>query len=246
MDIRTNDQMEWMQEAIYFGLLSCDLFAPLNIILEKKMRLDKQVQLDTIVLQPRNNCAGAGLLVEMPKLVVEKPNSQVNLLITGMVVFEERNLNGSDAGTGKSAEQWAQLAVEFARGWIIGQAGGLVVEPSAIESAHDRVEPDSGIIAYRGSVSQRVARPNYKRVIGPTLAPVGGANWNFVPNPANLDATVYYTLDGSMPRSVPDDSGAVAKQWVGAPFAAPSGTLVQWIALSPGQLPSHVGSQIIS
>ena len=27
IDVRTNDQIEWMQEALYYGMLSCDLFA---------------------------------------------------------------------------------------------------------------------------------------------------------------------------------------------------------------------------
>lgn len=256
-----NDQIEWMQEALYYGMLSCDLFAPLNLVLEKKFRADKTIQLDSIWLSQQslrplsgsNSACGAGLLVEMPRLTVDKPNSQVNHVIGSIVVFEERNLNFTPGvGTMKSAEQWAQLAVEFMRGWIIGQAGGLVVEPNAIVPARDWMTGDAklaenGIIALRGSVSQRAARPNYARAIAPALR-VTGNMATFVPV-AQADGSapiIYYTLDGSMPRSVPADDGSLALRWTGAAFAVASGTLVQWIAIQPGQLPSNVGCQLIS
>lgn len=254
IDVRSNDQIEWMQEALYYGMLSCDLFGPLNLVLEKKFRADKTIQVDSIWATPRvGGGAGAGLLVEMPRLTVDKPNSQVNHVIGSVVVFEERNLNFTPGvGTMKSAEQWAQLAVEFMRGWIIGQAGGLVVEPNAIAPARDWMTGDAklaenGIIALRGSVSQRAARPNYGRAIAPALS-VTGNMATFVPA-AQADGSapnIYYTLDGSMPCSVPRDDGSSALTWTGAAFAVASGTLVQWIAIQPGQLPSHVGCQIIS
>ena len=254
IDIRSNDQLEWMQEAIYYGMLSCDLFAPLNLVLEKKFRADKTVQLDSIWLSPRqsggNSACGAGLLVEMPRLIVDKPNSQVNHVIGSVVVFEECNLNFTPGvGTMKSAEQWTQLAVEFMRGWIIGQAGGLVVEPNAIVPAKDwitspNLAAGSGLIALRGSVSQRAARPNYGRVTMPAFS-LNGLTFTLSNGSDTPDATIFYTTDGSVPRSVPDDSGAVAQRYT-QPFSVPTGTLVQWIALKPCFLPSHIGAQIVT
>ena len=255
IDVRTNDQIEWMQEALYYGMLSCDLFAPLNLVLEKKFRADKTIQADSIWLTQRplsggNSACGAGLLVEMPRLTVDKPNSQVNHVIGSVVVFEERNLNFTPGvGTLKSAEQWAQLAVEFMRGWIIGQAGGLVVEPNAIAPARDWMTGDprmaeNGIIALRGSVSQRAARPNYARVGTPTLS-LDNLTVTITNLPTSLDAEIYFTTDGSVPRSVPDDAGAVAQRYT-QPFSVSCGTLVQWVALKAGLLPSHIGAQVIS
>jgi hypothetical protein len=254
IDIRTNDQIEWMQEALYYGMLSCDLFAPLNLVLEKKFRADKAVQMDSIWLSLRDgqSACGAGLLVEMPRLIVDKPNSQVNHVIGSVVVFEERNLNFTPgAGTMKSAEQWTQLAVEFMRGWIIGQAGGLVVEPNAIVPAKDWMPADptaaggGGIIALRGSVSQRAARPNYPRCGSPNLAIMAPLTFALTNSATTLDAEIYFTTDGSVPRSVPDDSGAVAQRYT-QPFTVPTGTLVQWVALKSGFLPSHIGAQVVT
>jgi hypothetical protein len=252
IDVRSNDQIEWMQEALYYGMLSCDLFAPLNLVLEKKFRADKAVQMDSIWLSRRDgqSASGAGLLVEMPRLIVDRPNSQVNHVIGSVVVFEERNLNMTPGtGTLKSAEQWAQLAVEFMRGWIIGQAGGLVVESNAIAPASDWMRDPAigggGIIALRGSVSQRAARPNYTRCGQPLLSIDNPLTVTLTNPPATLDAEIYYTTDGSVPRAVPDDSGAVAQRYT-RPFNVAVGTLVQWIALKSCLLPSHIGAQIVT
>lgn len=241
IDVRNADQMEWLQEAIYYVMLSSDLFARLNIVLEKKFRLDKSVELAAIWQTPRGGSTGAGLLVEMPKLTIPLPNSQVNNILGSVVVFEERNLNGTNAGTGKSAEQWAQLAVEFMRGWIIGQSGGINVEANAIVTADDWAPEESGVIALRGSVSQKVSRPNYTRTERPALT----LNGLEVTLGAVAGAEIWFTTDGSVPRSVDDDEGNAPSRYT-APFTVASGTLVQWIALASGKLPSHIGSQIIT
>ena len=243
--VRTRDQLEWMQEAIYHGLLSCDLFAGLNIVLEKKFRADSSVEVDAIWQTPRAGKSGAGLIVEMPKLNVEQPNSQVNRILGSVVVFEERNLNFTPSvGTGLTAEQWAQLAVEFMRGWIIGQSGGLVVEPNAIVPADDWISPDSGIIALRGSVSQRATRPNYARAAQPVFA-LAGLEVTLTNGAATPDADIYFTTDGSFPGNPDMVKDSTATKYTG-PFTVEAGALVQFMAVATGCLPSHVGAQLIT
>jgi len=240
IDVRTADQMEWLQDAIFYGMASCDLFANLNLVQEKKFRADSEIQMDAIWTTPRGNGSGAGLIVEMPKLVVENPNSLVNKLVVSAVVIEERNVNGSAAGTGKTAEQWAQIALEFLRGWIVGSAGGLVVETNAVVPADDWIGGDNnGIIALRASVSQKISRPNLTRCATPVIAYANG----LVTLTAASGAEIWFTTDGTMPRNCPGDNGELPRRYV-APFAAAAGTLVQAIALEPGKLPSHIAQQL--
>jgi len=108
-DIRKNDQMSWTEEALYYALKSNDLFAQLNIVLERRFRVDKEVALAAIWQTVTNSATGCGVLVEMPKLLVPQPNSQVNHLLFGAVVFEERNINWTPGtGTLHSAEYWSR------------------------------------------------------------------------------------------------------------------------------------------
>ena len=68
-DVRTLDQMEWLQEGLYLAFLACDLFAPLNIVLERKFRVDKTIEVDAIWQTPRGGKSGAGLLVVSDDIV---------------------------------------------------------------------------------------------------------------------------------------------------------------------------------
>ena len=243
--IRPTDQLEWMQEALFNGFLSCDLFNGLNIVLEKKFRLDSSVAIDSLWQTVRQGKSGAGLVVEMPKLTVETPNSQVNRILGSVVVLEERNLNFlPDTGTGLTAEQWAQLAVEFMRGWIIGQAGGLVVESNAVTPAEDWIDADSGIIALRGSVSQRATRPNYPRTAAPSFEIAAGVV-SLINNDVLSDTPIFYTTDGSFPGNPDVCPGSTATRYI-SPFAVTAGMVVHYLALAPGKLPSNVGAQTIT
>ena len=242
-DVRTLDQMEWLQEGLYLAFLACDLFAPLNIVLERKFRVDKTIEVDAIWQTPRGGKSGAGLLVEMPKLNVPHPNSQVNTLLGSVVLFEERNLNFTPSvGTMVSAEQWAQLATEFMRGWIIGQSGGLVVEANAIMPADDWIGGDGGVIALRASINQRVSRTIQARCSVPAFD-LQGTTVTLT----SAEPTIYYTLDGSFPGN-PDDTAELGgtSQIYTVPFEVTAGQVVNWMASAPGKFPSHVGTQLIT
>lgn len=243
-DIRKNDQMSWTEEALYYALKSNDLFAQLNIVLERRFRVDKEVALAAIWQTVTNSATGCGVLVEMPKLLVPQPNSQVNHLLFGAVVFEERNINWTPGtGTLHSAEYWSQLILEFMRGWIIGQMGGLVAEPTAISPAEDWIKEDDGILCYRAAVSQKLSRPVYQRCAPPALT-LAGYQVTLIPQSGT---TIYYSTDGSFPGNpaamAEDTSNSQAYT---APFTVASGTLVQWAAYQSGWFQSNVGQQVIN
>ncbi len=176
----------------------------------------------------------------MPQIRADKPNSQVNDLLTGIVIFEERNVNMTpNVGTLKSAEGWATLIAESLRGWIFGKAGGLVIEPAAVAPAHDYMGLYPGLICYRVGVSQRLSRTIIPRCDMPIetdlnlmVTLTNGAN--------SSDAIIYWTNDGSFPG--PASGG---NEYNG-PFPVNSGDIVQWAAAKPGFFLSNVSQKIIT
>lgn len=235
--------LNWLQESIYFGLQSCALFDPLNIVLEREYLADNEALVDSLWLTPRNGRSGAGCLVEMPRLIVDQPNSQVNGLLGSVVIVEERTLNLTPGtGTAKSSEEWAVLAHEFMREWIISHAGGLVPEPNAIERAKDY----SGVIAYRAAIRMRAPRTLVPRCNLPALTNNSGtitlANGADTPT-----ADIYYTTDGNFPgkAEVMARAGKSSTPYT-APFSVDPGTIVQWAAYQESCFPSFIGHQLIN
>ncbi len=239
----TVDAMTWLEESLYYGLLSCDLFASLNVVLERKFQMEQEVQRDAIWMTQRGGCTGAGAFVEMPAIRVDKPNSQVNDLVGGVVIFEERNTNlTAGVGTQVSSEQWAATVAEFMRGWILGQAGGLVIEPAAVSPANDFMSMYPGIICYRASVRQRLSRTIIPRCDNVVVTDDGGLNVTLANGALSPDADIYCTFDGSFPGQANPAAALYA-----APFPVPSGSVVQAAAYKAGNfLPSHVAVKTVT
>ena len=233
------DQLDWLQEAIGIGFQSCDVFGKLNIVQERKFLVDSTVAVDAIWQTPRAGRSGAGLLVEMPKIRVPKPNSQVNELQVSVVILEERNLNLTPVtGTGVAAEKWSATALEFLRGWIIGQAGGITPDAEAVTPARDWFNEETGVIAYRVSFTLKLSR-----VIIARCAPVAVAvdALTVTLTTATGDAEIYYTLDGTAPGS----ANPAAMKYT-EPFAVAADIVVLAAAYAPGKFPSNIAAQTIT
>ncbi len=239
--IPTQSAMELLEESIFYGLLSTSLFNRVNFVLERKFNMTAEAQRDMIWMTPRNGGSGCGGFVEMPSIKVDKPNSQVNRLLASVVFFEERNVNMTPGtGTLKSSEDWATLALEFLRGWILGQAGGLVPEPSAIDPAHDWMALYPQIICYRASVSQRLSRTIVARCDMPAIAVDGGLNITLTNGANTPDADIYWTVDGTFPCL------ATQANLYAGPFQVDSGAVVQWAAFQDPIFPSNTQSKVVT
>lgn len=240
--------MSWTEEALYYAAQSNDLFSTLNCVLERKYRLDKEIEVASIWQTPTNGAQGAGALFEMPRLLVPAPNSQVNQLLFGVVIFEERNINLTPGvGTLKSAEGWAALLLEFMRGWIVGQMGGLTPEPAAISPAEDWLKEGDGILCLRVSMTQKLSRTIYPRCFAPILS---DNNYLVTLTPATqpgANVKIFYTTDGTFPGdpAVMTDNASNTQLYTG-PFNVAPGTLVQWAAYQSGWFQSNVGQQTIN
>ena len=243
------------QDFVFQGLRSCSLFAAINIVLERKWQVATEIAFSTIwqSAAPGQTVSGAGLLVEMPKLEVPKPNSLQRNLVLSVGVIEERNINMSPAGTQVSAEQWAELALDFMAAWAMGLSSGLTPETAAVVPADDLIE-GPGLIAYRARVSFRREHRAAARCDTPVFAAAGGGTYSWTNGSNTPGAAIYYTSAASpaglgMPasaNSAAEDGLAVAVLWNGSPVTLASGTYVNWCAWLPGYLPSHIGTAVIS
>lgn len=232
-----------VQEFLFNGLLSCDLFSQFNVVLEREFLAQNDLEFNSIWQAPRKHHGpvGIGLYVEMPKLEIPKPNSLQRNLVVSVGVIEERNMNmTAGAGTGVSAEELAELALDLMFGWMLGLSSALTPEVGAVRPAPDLIKGE-GLVVYRASVSlRREHRPRTRCdvptiVEGPvgTFALVNGAN--------TPDAAIYYTLDGQFPGV----SSATAKLYSG-PLQLAVGTKILYAAWRAGFLPSHItGRQVV-
>lgn len=222
-----------LQEDIYFGLLSSDLFAAFNIVQYRKMRVQSEIDFSTIWLTSRaNNKSGIGILLEMPTVSVNNaylPGPQKCLTFSA-VVLEQPTINMGDTGTQVSAEDLAELLLDFLHHWIIDASGNLLAEKVAIKPADEFRE----VVAYRVRFTVIRSPEVIQRVDCPTLT--SPAQTFSIANGANTPtAAIYYTLDDSFPGP-----GNPAAHLYAAPVTVPSGTWVRLAAYVAGLLPSTV------
>ena len=231
-----------VQEFLYQGMLSCDLFAGFNVVDEKKFLLDKEIQFNAIWQAPRagRTESGAGFYIEMPSLEISNPNSLQRNLLCSIVAIEERNINQSTAGTRVSAEDMAELALDFMFNWYLGMASGFKPEKAAVKDGSDvfggRVE---GLLAYRASVSLRYEHRAIDRAAKVTLTEAPA--YTFALATTTSDADIYFTLDGSFPGK----SNPAAIKYTTA-FTGVAGQRINAMAWRGDLLPSHNNAQLIT
>lgn len=226
-----------VQEFLYGGLLSCDLFAAFPVTLERQFLMQSELEYNSIWQAPRaaGGVVGIGLIVEMPKLQIPKPNSLQRNLIQSIGIIEERNMNmTAGAGSLVAAEDLAVQTLDFAFGWMLGLSSGLTPELGTIMPAPDLIKAD-GLVTYRVKVSLRYEHRPGQRCDVPTITEVPLGTFTLGNGPNTPAAAIYYTTDGSFPGV----SNAAATLYAG-PVALAAGTKVLFCAWQTGMLPSHV------
>jgi len=237
----TKSNIVSLQEYVFNGLLSCDLFAAYNVVMAREFLAQSQVEFDALWLTPRTagGPSGIGIYVEMPSLDIDKPNSLQRNLTLGIVVIEERNINMGTAGTGTSAEELAEAVLDFAFGWLLGFSSALTPASGTVRPARDVVE-GGGLIVYRASLSLRREHQSTARCDMPLISAVGDGTWTLANGTNTPDAAIYYTLNGYLPgKSV---ASAVLYS---APVALTTGQTITWAAWRSDRLPSHVQTRTI-
>jgi hypothetical protein len=239
-------------QADVFGLLmSADVLANVNIVSWRKLRVDSQVEWDSLWQTPRNGRSGAGILVWMPTLRTEHANlpagERVRLSIS---VVEEPNLNATpDTGTLISAEDLALAVKDLLHNQLIWGLAELVSQPDAITEDQDF----ENLLAYRVNFELVLARSKTARCDTPTIGEAGDTIT--LTNGANTPAAeIYYTTDGTLPVNaaaldpVTGQSINPASQLYTAPIplAVGQSLTLRWVAYQLGFNPSNVQQTTIT
>jgi hypothetical protein len=228
-----------IQFALYRGLRSCTLFNNFNVVYGREFWLQAEVQVDAIWLTPRNNFQGAGIIVQLPTLRFPKPNGLQRLRQFSICVYEERNLNFTPkVGSMTTAEDIADLVVDFGWNWRLWRSSGLILEDAA-------VVPDTrypGIIGQSVQFNLRQERRQPARAATPVI---DATDLNNVTLSVEDGSQIYFTTDGySFPG--PDNDGSLTDEQkatlYAAPFPVESGEVIQAAAFTDGLLPSQVAT----
>lgn len=225
-----------LQEDISLGLLSWDALATINVVQDRKLRLQQQTDATLIYLTLRNGRKGCGILVEMPTIEIPAQSAPgpASLMTISCLVIEEPTTNfGPQTGTLTDAETVARRVLMFLHGWLLEGRGELYADRRAIVPVNDL----AGVIAYRVTCPVRLADTVMTRCSTPAISEAGLV----VTLTGAAEEQIYYTLDESFPGA-----GNPGAQLYQAPFAVDSSTVVRWAAYRPDYLPSSVGRATIS
>jgi hypothetical protein len=229
-----------IQQGIFRGLQSCSLFNPVNQLLGREFLVQSQVEQSAIWLTPRNGCQGVGMVTQIPTLLFPKPNSLQREREFSVGIYEERNMNFTpNLGTMTTAEDWADLVIDFMWNWRLWRTSGFILQ--------DRVVvPDDrypGIVGLNAKVILRQERKQPARAATPVI---NADDPNNVTIAVADDSQIYYTLDGFSfpgPANTGDLVGEQKATLYNAPFAAQSGNIVLAAAFSDSApLPSQIAT----
>lgn len=232
-----------LQNYLFLGLRSCALFDAFNVIQEREWLMSSEINFNALWQAPRaaRGLVGAGLLVEMPKLDITKPNSLQRNLVVSIGVIEERNLNMT-AGVGSlvSSEEIAEMALDFMFGWVVQRSSALTPESGTVRPAPDLIKGD-GLVTYRAAVSLRREHHAVARCDTPVLSEPSAGTFALANGALTPDAAIYYTTD----ESFPGRANSAAVLYAG-PVALAVGTVLTFAAWRGDRLPSHLTARVVT
>lgn len=226
-----------MQEDFYQALLSAGQFRTVNVVNERKLLVESELEIDAIWATNRNGCSGNGILVEELIISSQKPDAPAPILeITFPIVCFQ---NGDAAlvpniGGGFYAQRLAIMVMDLFYQWSVEGAMTLF-NGRSYERAKEyqfvnaiRVLPKIGIKA--SALTQRCG-----------FVSAALANNQCTLTCATAGATIVYTLDGSFPawpvNALDPISGAPvnpAATIYNASFAVQAGQTIRAIAYING------------
>ena len=224
-----------LQQDVFYALMSRKELSTVNVKIFRKMIIESEVNMKLLYLTQRGGKSGAGILVEMPTIAVEKPNVAGPVLAVdfSILVMEQPTINLSPAGgTLLSAEQIAVLVTETMHHLSLS-TGVIVAGSNAIVPATEF----SGVVAYRCHAKFNSLTPPMERA-GQTRVERSGNTVTL--SCSNADAEIRYTLDGTFPAS--GDGGNPQSKKYDEPFDAESGATVRACAYADGKIGSNVAA----
>lgn len=229
-----------LQNDLFYCLRSWDMISTINVVQQRKMRLQSMVDFATIYQTPTNAKVGIGILVEMPSYKMSNnlsgPGPQTELLVSLLVVECPPINQNSLSGTGTDAESVADLLLTFLHQWLNEEQGELYPQDSPIAPASD-LPP--GTLGYRVSMKMQHSPQSLTRVTQPSIAIDG--SFVVTLTGTNPGTQIYYTLDGTTPASANPSAMKYSD-----PFQTEVGQTVRWQGWLDGYTPSTIGSAVVS
>lgn len=225
-----------LQNDLFGLLMSAPALNSVNIVLERKLLGQSEIQLDTVWQTVRNTRSGTGILIEMP--TVEVPGEQAvgpkQNIRPSFVVFQNGDAALTpDTGSGLYAETLAQLVLDVLHMQEIQGIGTLYAINRTIEPARDY----EFINAYRVFLFLKSAQANQTNRTAPVT--ITNNSGTVTLTCATSGADIYYTTDGSFPDKAALDpvSGAainISSKLYSTPFAVNTGDVVRAAAYAFG------------
>lgn len=236
-----------LQNDLFGLLMSAPVLRTVNIVRERTLIANSQVELDTIWQTVRNERSGNGILVEEIKAEVNSPNvtgPPQNLICT-FVCFQNGDAAFTpETGAGFFAQNLAQMVWDILHQQNIAGIGTLQGVSSEAARDFDFINATRVTLKILGSASAQT----------PRCAPVVITNnaGTVTLTCATSDSTIYYTLDGSTPIDpalTETISGAVINpqsNTYATPFPVGAGQRLRAVAQAFGYNASEITNLLIS
>lgn len=192
------DQLEQDQHDFYGRLLADAYFADIKVLLEAKGDVEPDVIQALSIFNDRGGKIGACVVVLMPTLTNDAPDSPGprSLVRMSVQVIDQPVVNLATGGTGKSASQIAERVRQILHLFATGRGATYTF------AGQDPVPVDQGKNSYNVSFTRLCADCPPRKVAAVAISLSSPS----VPSTATLStatagAVIRYTLDGSYPGS---------------------------------------------
>lgn len=213
--------------------LSADNFhSNITVIVQRKGVTENDIQVALSVLNEKVGAIGAVVIVLMPELLPDLSQTPAARFFVRIViqVITQPLFNDGETGTGKSAEKIATRIRQLLHFQSYGRPNTFMF---------DGMEPipvDAGKVSYGVRFRRSGGDDIITKVVQPSISPESGPAGQVTTLACGtVDASIWYTTDGSYPSSVNPE----AEQYT-APFTNTAGGLLRVAAELAGSLPSEI------
>ena len=214
-------------------LLSSPAIANVNVKSFRKMRIQQELDMHTILTAGRNGKVGAAAVVLQPYASPNSPNATGPVLTWHfpIVCYEMPQVNDrADIGTLMSSEVLGQNVLDIVHQYVDEKVGVLSVDGNALAPENEYTWP--GTVAYRATfVTTPKTQQTLRASIG-VISVAGGMATISTPSNAVPGTYVKYTTDGSTPGD--DQAGNQGSLTYSGPFSVVSGDVIRAVAYAPG------------
>ncbi len=208
----------------YNGLLS------VNVVRYDKLAIQGQIDWSLVYLTKRNNCIGAGVIVEVPYANNRQQNitgPQLSWVFTFLTV-ENPTINRSTGGTFLKYDIISQMILDCVHLYADDAIGTFTVSQEAITPVE--LEQFAGCICMRSAVTLSTAKSTQTTRCGMVQFDITGGLCTLTC--ATDSSRIYYTKDKSFPAN--QDGGNPASLKYTGPFAVKSGDIIRAVAYANG------------